>query len=97
MAGDNPIRLFIDDDVWLGLAAALRERGFDAVHVYEVAQGSLSDNPRSGPSQSKDKDTGRLERAACQVFHCRPEEIHCEGCRGPLNHHWSPKCQFLTR
>lgn len=43
MAGDNPIRLFIDDDVWLGLAAALRERGFDAVHVYEVAQGSLSD------------------------------------------------------
>jgi len=43
MAADNSIRLFIDEDVWLGLAAALRERGFDVLHVYEVARGSLSD------------------------------------------------------
>ena len=26
MAEDNPIRLFVDEDVWLGLAAALQER-----------------------------------------------------------------------
>jgi predicted nuclease of predicted toxin-antitoxin system len=43
MAEHEPIRLFIDEDVWLGLAAALRERGFDAIHVYEVARGSLND------------------------------------------------------
>ena len=43
MAEHEPIRLFIDEDVWLGLAAALRERGFDAIHVYEVARDSLND------------------------------------------------------
>lgn len=43
MAAEDPIRLFIDEDVWLGLTAALRERGFDTVHVYEVARDSLSD------------------------------------------------------
>jgi len=43
MAEHEPIRLFIDEDVWLGLAAALRDRGFDAIHVYEIARGSLND------------------------------------------------------
>ena len=43
MVEENTIRLSIDEDVWLGLAEALRERGFDAVHVYEVARGSLND------------------------------------------------------
>ena len=40
---ENLIRLLIDEDVWLGLAAALREKGFDAIHVYEVGRGSLND------------------------------------------------------
>lgn len=44
----------------------------------------------------KDQDTERLERAAREVFHCQPEEIRCEGCRGPLDHHWSPECRFLA-
>ena len=39
----STIRLFLDEDVWLGLASALRERGFDARHVYEVQRGELSD------------------------------------------------------
>ncbi len=43
MAEEDIIRLFLDEDVWLGLAEALRERGFDAVHVYEVDRGSLND------------------------------------------------------
>jgi len=43
MVEDEPIRLLIDEDVWLGLAAALRERGFDVIHVYEIARGSLND------------------------------------------------------
>jgi len=42
----------------------------------------------------KDQDTERLERAAREVFHCRPEDIRCEGCRGPLDDRWSPECRF---
>jgi hypothetical protein len=44
----------------------------------------------------KDRDTERLEQTAREVFHCQPEEVRCEGCRGPLDHHWSPDCQFLA-
>jgi predicted nuclease of predicted toxin-antitoxin system len=47
MSQPNPqtktIRLFLDEDVWPGLAAALRERGFDAVHAHEVERGGLPD------------------------------------------------------
>ena len=44
----------------------------------------------------KDRDTERLERAARDVFHCRPEEIRCEGCRGPSDCLWSPECRILA-
>jgi hypothetical protein len=30
------IKLLLNEDVWLGLAGALREHGFDIVHVYEL-------------------------------------------------------------
>jgi predicted nuclease of predicted toxin-antitoxin system len=33
----------LDEDVWLGLAAALREHGFDVVHVNEAGRAGLSD------------------------------------------------------
>ena len=36
-------KLYLDEDVWLGLAAVLRERGLDVVHAYEVEQGGMSD------------------------------------------------------
>ncbi len=39
----STIRLFLDEDVWPGLAVALRERGFDVVHAYEVERGGMSD------------------------------------------------------
>jgi hypothetical protein len=39
----SAIRLFLDEDVWPDLAAVLREHGFDAVHVYEVERGGMSD------------------------------------------------------
>ncbi len=44
----------------------------------------------------KDRDTERLEQAAREVFHCQPDDIRCEGCRGPLDRHWSPECRFLA-
>ena len=44
----------------------------------------------------KDQDTEQLERAAREVFRCRPDDIRCDGCRGPLDHHWSPECRFLA-
>ena len=36
-------RLFLDEDVWPGLATILRELGFDVVHVYEMERGGMSD------------------------------------------------------
>ena len=36
-------RLLLDEHVWEGLAVALRELGFDAVHVYEVQRGGEDD------------------------------------------------------
>lgn len=44
----------------------------------------------------KDRDTERLEQAAREVFHCQPEEILCEGCRGPFDCLWTPECQFKS-
>jgi hypothetical protein len=37
------ISIYLDEDVWLGLAATLRERGFDVLHAYEVERGGLPD------------------------------------------------------
>jgi predicted nuclease of predicted toxin-antitoxin system len=42
------IKLFLDEDVWPGLAAALRERGFDVIHVYEAERGGLPDADQLG-------------------------------------------------
>ena len=35
----------------------------------------------------KDRDTEWLEQAAREVFHCQPDDIRCEGCRGSLDCH----------
>jgi len=43
----------------------------------------------------KDQDTERLERAARDVFQCKPEEIRCKGCGGPEAHLWTPDCRFV--
>ena len=39
----SAVQLLLDEHVWEGLAAALRELGFDAVHVYEVQRGGEDD------------------------------------------------------
>jgi hypothetical protein len=36
-------RLYLDQDVWVGLAAALREAGYDAVATEEVNRKDASD------------------------------------------------------
>jgi hypothetical protein len=38
MAENDRIKLYIDEDVWGGLAAALRERGYDATDVHEAGR-----------------------------------------------------------
>jgi len=38
------IKLLIDEDVHLGLASALRKRGYNATHVQELARNGLSDH-----------------------------------------------------
>lgn len=37
------IKLYIDEDVWGGLAASLRKRGYNAVDVHEVNRENYSD------------------------------------------------------
>ena len=40
---EAPLRLLLDEDVWQGLAAALREAGYDAISVTEAGYKGLSD------------------------------------------------------
>ena len=37
------IKLLLDEDVWVGLAEALREAGYDAVSVNEIVRKGLAD------------------------------------------------------
>lgn len=39
----SKIKLYIDEDVWGGLAAALRDRGYDALDAHEANREALSD------------------------------------------------------
>jgi len=73
------IRLYIDEHVWRRLAAQLRERGFDAVNVYEVDRGGLSDEEqwRYAAAQGRailtfDKDGGRFVKLASDWFYFTP-------------------------
>ena len=39
----QPALLLLDEDVWAGLAMALRDRGIDAISVHELGRTGLSD------------------------------------------------------
>ena len=43
MRDETAIRLYLDEHVWYGLAAALQQRGYDAIHVYDVDREGLGD------------------------------------------------------
>jgi hypothetical protein len=43
MTEAESIRLYIDEDVWGGLAKALREHGYEALDVHEAKREALSD------------------------------------------------------
>lgn len=49
------IRLYLDEDVWPGLAVALREQGYDIVHAYEVDRGGLTDEEQLAYAASEDR------------------------------------------
>lgn len=40
---DTAPKLFLDEHIWVGLAEALRQQGFDTVHVHEVQRDGLDD------------------------------------------------------
>jgi predicted nuclease of predicted toxin-antitoxin system len=70
------IRLYIDEHVWLKLAAQLRERGFDVVNVYEEGRDGLSDEEQweYAATQGRtlltfDKDGGRFVEIAADYFY----------------------------
>ncbi|MBI3362087.1 MAG: DUF5615 family PIN-like protein [Chloroflexi bacterium] len=39
----TPLRLYLDEHIWQGLTSALRNLGYDALHVVEAKRESLSD------------------------------------------------------
>jgi hypothetical protein len=45
MTGNSGIapKLLLDENIWQGLAEALRQQGFDAIHVREVQRNGLDD------------------------------------------------------
>jgi len=70
------IRLYLDEHVWRKLAAELRERGFDAVNVYDAGQAGLSDEEQweYAAAQGRalltfDKDGGRFIAMASEWFY----------------------------
>lgn len=38
------IQLYLDEDVWMGLATALRNQGHDVIHATEIGRQGLSDS-----------------------------------------------------
>ncbi len=39
----TPLKLFLDENIWQGLTHALRQRGYDALHVYDVQRDGMAD------------------------------------------------------
>lgn len=76
------VRLYIDEHVWRKLAVELRERGFDAVNVYEVDRGGLDDEEQWAYAADQerailtfDKDGGRFINLASEWFYAG--RTHC--------------------
>lgn len=44
MTTETRIKLFLDEHIWQGLSQALRELGYDALHVYDVGRGEMEDD-----------------------------------------------------
>ncbi len=39
----EPIKLLLDENIWLGLTEALTQRGYDAIHIINLDQRGLDD------------------------------------------------------
>ncbi len=70
------IRLYIDEHVWRKLAAELRERGFDAVNVFDVGRDGLPDEEQWNYAAAEgrafltyDKNGGRFVKLASDWFY----------------------------
>lgn len=55
MRDETPIRLYLDEHVWYGLAAALQLRGHDAIHVYDVDREGLDDEAQLAYAAEQDR------------------------------------------
>ncbi len=75
-AVSSHIRLYIDEHIWRRLASELRERGFDAINVYDVGRAGLPDEEQwiFAAAQKRailtfDKDEGRFINLAVEWFY----------------------------
>ncbi len=41
----EPIKLLLDEHIWLGLTEALTKRGYDVIHIINTEQRGLEDEP----------------------------------------------------
>jgi predicted nuclease of predicted toxin-antitoxin system len=56
MSGERrPLRLFLDEDVHLALADALRKRGYDAIHTNEGRRAGFSDESQLSFAASENR------------------------------------------
>ena len=42
---DEPIKLLLDEHIWVGLAEALTQRGYNVVHLNQTQQRGIDDEP----------------------------------------------------
>lgn len=51
----TPLKLYLDEHIWPGLAVELRRRGYDAVTVYEAGNQELSDEEQLACAAANDR------------------------------------------
>jgi predicted nuclease of predicted toxin-antitoxin system len=89
------IRLYLDEHVWRKLAAELRDRGLDAMHVFEAGREGLTDEEQWEYAAAEgralltfDKDGGRFVDLVAEWFYAdRPHYgliISAQSARGEL-------------
>ena len=78
---------------WFGARALVWQNCFIRYkNPFEVQGNNRERNKMTNESEIWDISICGLNCAKCDIF---VESKECQGCRGSLDRHWSPDCQFL--
>lgn len=75
-----PLRLFLDEDVHLALADALRKRGHDAVHTNEARRAGFSDESQLSFATSENRCIVTFNTGDFVLLHNRWVDLGKEHC-----------------